>query len=140
MPIDRYLWTEFRTRLQAGVLALLLAGCAGTVSSPAEEERPVGVSGDSGRAVASLLAKVDTQQAGRHWERAAALLERALRIEPRNARLWHRLAQVRLQQGRYAQAASLARKSNALAGDDKLLRSENARILEQVRAVATPAG
>lgn len=132
-------WTDFRIRLQVGGLALFLVGCAGTTPLPVEEKQ-AGMSHDSGRAVASLLAKVDTQQIGGHWEQAAALLERALRIEPRNAHLWHRLAQVRLQQERYAQAASLARKSNVLAGDDKQLQLENARILERTRIFTTPAG
>ena len=57
--------------------------------------------------------------------KAIALLERALRIEPGNALLWHQFAQVRLQQSNWQQAIALARKSNALAGNDQVLKSRN---------------
>ena len=40
-------------------------------------------------------------------------LERALRIEPRNPSLWHELAGVRLLEGHYEQADSLAQRSNS---------------------------
>jgi Tfp pilus assembly protein PilF len=67
---------------------------------------------------------------------AAASLERALRIEPRNPRLWHELAQVRLRQGEYAQVESLAARSNAWAGSDSTLREDNQRLIEQARQAA----
>ncbi|MBV9191111.1 MAG: tetratricopeptide repeat protein [Betaproteobacteria bacterium] len=65
---------------------------------------------------------------------AAASLERALRIEPRNPRLWQQLARVRLQQGDFAQAENLAARSNSFAGSDTTLRAENQRIIEEARA------
>ena len=64
---------------------------------------------------------------------AAATLERALRIEPRNPRLWHELALVRLRQGDGAQAANLAARSNSFAGGDAALRSANQNIIDQAR-------
>lgn len=64
---------------------------------------------------------------------AAASLERALRIAPRDARLWNRLAGVRLQQGEYRQAESLAARSNVWAGDDTVLRAENWRLIAEAR-------
>jgi Tfp pilus assembly protein PilF len=64
---------------------------------------------------------------------AAASLERALRIEPRNPRLWQELARVRLKQGQYAQAESVAARSNSWAGDDKGLRAENWRLIAEAR-------
>ena len=64
---------------------------------------------------------------------AAASLERALRIEPRNPRLWHELAKVRLRQGDTAQAANLAARSNSFAGGDSALRAANQSIIEQAR-------
>lgn len=70
--------------------------------------------------------------AGNHAS-AAASLERALRIEPRNPRLWHELARVRLKQGQFAQAESVAARSNSWAGDDKALRAENWRLIAQSR-------
>jgi Tfp pilus assembly protein PilF len=64
---------------------------------------------------------------------AAASLERALRIEPRNPRLWQELARVRLKQGDYAQAESVAARSNSWAGNDNRLRAENWRLIAQAR-------
>ena len=64
---------------------------------------------------------------------AAASLERALRIEPRNAVLWNRLAHVRYEQKQYALASSLAAKSNTLAGRDAALRADNDRLIKQAK-------
>ncbi|MGB5082688.1 MAG: tetratricopeptide repeat protein, partial [Burkholderiales bacterium] len=64
---------------------------------------------------------------------AAASIERALRIEPRNPRLWQALARVRLQQGDSLQAENFAARSNAWAGGDNALRSENWRLIAQAR-------
>jgi tetratricopeptide (TPR) repeat protein len=64
---------------------------------------------------------------------AASLLERALRIEPRNARIWYRLARVRMAQGQYRQAASLAAKSNSLASHDAPMQASNWRLIAEAR-------
>jgi Tfp pilus assembly protein PilF len=76
-------------------------------------------------------ARADTA-AGR-LPKAAASLERALRIEPRNPRLWQELARVRLQEGDYVQAENLAARSSAWAGGDAALRAENWRLIAQAR-------
>jgi predicted Zn-dependent protease len=64
---------------------------------------------------------------------AAASLERALRIEPRNPRLWQELARVRLQQREYAQAENVALRSNSYAGGDNALRADNWRLIAEAR-------
>jgi len=64
---------------------------------------------------------------------AAASLERALRLEPRNPRLWHELAKVRLKQGDFAQAENLAARSSTWAANDSALRAENWRVIAQAR-------
>jgi cytochrome c-type biogenesis protein CcmH/NrfG len=64
---------------------------------------------------------------------AAAAIERALRIEPRNPRLWQELARVRLQQRQFVQAESTAARSNSFAGSDPALRAENWRLIAQAR-------
>jgi hypothetical protein len=76
-------------------------------------------------AVESLLKQAKEQYDQNETEQAAALLERALRIEPRNSILWHNLAGVRLRQEDWQRAANLAAKSNTLAGDNKWLRVRN---------------
>ncbi|MBI3560428.1 MAG: tetratricopeptide repeat protein [Gammaproteobacteria bacterium] len=60
---------------------------------------------------------------------AESFLERSIRIEPKNPLMWHYLAKIRLQQGRFNEAAGLAQKSNALARGDKTLQMDNWRII-----------
>ena len=64
---------------------------------------------------------------------AESQLERAVRIEPRNAVLWHYMAKLRLHQDRIAEAAGLAAKSNSLAGKNRKLQADNWRIIAHAR-------
>src|SRR5213592_803413 len=122
-------------------LAIAVAGCAtvrqpelgGPVPEPAPS-LPAPAARTENLAIAGLLDGARADAAAGRLESAAASLERALRIEPRNPRLWQELARVRLQQGDYAQAESTAARSNSWAGNDSALRAENQRIIEQARA------
>jgi Flp pilus assembly protein TadD len=113
------------------VLAFL-SGCTTTPSTDLPPQ-PAARSASKNVAVVGLVtsARKDTE-AGR-LVNAAATLERALRIEPRNPRLWHELARVRLRQGDFEQAASLAARSNSWAGSDSELRAANQRIIDNHR-------
>ena len=62
-------------------------------------------------------------------EAAAQAVERGLRIAPKDAALWSQLAEIRLEQGRFGQARSLAAKSNSLAGGDSALIRKNQLII-----------
>jgi predicted Zn-dependent protease len=106
------------------LLAALAGGCATLVPPPPASDNA---------AVLALVdgARLDTG-AGR-LPNAAAALERALRIEPKNPRLWQELARVRLAQGDYAQAESLAARSNSWAGGDNRLRADNWRLIAEAR-------
>jgi len=136
--------------------ALLLAGCATTpqpepapVSTPAQVSTPASVETPEAApppverplpprsettAVAGLMESARADTAAGRLANAAASLERALRIEPRNPRLWHELAQVRFRQRDYAQAESLATRSNTWAGSDAEVRAANQRLIEEARA------
>src|SRR5512139_3817794 len=85
------------------------------------------------RAVIALLDRAHLDAGAGRPDAAGATLERALRIEPRNARLWHELAQLRLAQGQYAQAVALAQKSNSFAGTQRRLQAMNWRVIAQAR-------
>jgi len=74
----------------------------------------------------------DLNQAGES-AKAAAILERAIRIQPRNPQLWHELAQVRYTQQRYQQAESLALRSNRYATRHTDLRRANWRLIAKSR-------
>ncbi len=56
-----------------------------------------------------------------------------MRIEPRNPRIWQQLAQVRLEEAHWAQAANLAAKSNSLATGNLRLQARNWRIIAAAR-------
>ncbi len=100
---------------------------------------PPPVSGN--RAVVALLERARQEAGSGRRESAGASLERALRIEPRNAWLWHELARLRLSQGQYAQAVSLAQKSNSLAVRERTLQALNWHLIADARiAQGNPAG
>src|SRR3954471_19359659 len=120
-------------------LVMLLGGCA-TGPGPSSTPTPAPVSEPAAKpapsenvAVAGLMQNARNDVAAGRLPNAAATIERALRIEPRNPRLWRELARVRLKQGDYTQAESVAARSNSWAGSDNTLRVENWRLIAQAR-------
>ena len=75
-------------------------------------------------AVVALMAEADRQQAAGNLPLAASALERALRIEPRDAALRIRLGQLRLAQGDPFQAKELARMAVVYAGEQQGIQAE----------------
>ncbi len=117
-------------------LAALAAGCAvlppaPVPTTPEEKVASTPVSGSG--AVVALADSARSDAAAGNFVSASAALERALRIEPRNARLWHELAQLKLKQGDASQAANMAARSNSWAGADKVLRAANWRVIGEAR-------
>lgn len=80
-----------------------------------------------------MISKAKKQLARKNPDAAFRTLERALAVDGRDPMIWHLMAQARLQQGQYAQAKSLAGKSNTLAGGDDGLRKKNRYIIEQAK-------
>ncbi len=110
-------------------------GETGSEPSAPESRPPVPPPAPYGRKPATIaLAQQANQQASEgELDSAAATLERALRIDRRDARLWQQLATVRIGQGRAKQAEALLKKSNALANGDTGLQSQNWRYIAQAR-------
>ena len=79
----------------------------------------------------SLYANAKEALASGHPGQAEMLLERALRIEPRNAQYWHLLAQSKYAQGDFGQTVQFCRKSESLAGNNSKLRQSNRSLLQQ---------
>ncbi|MDJ0957098.1 MAG: tetratricopeptide repeat protein [Arenicellales bacterium] len=103
---------------------LVYAGCASSPkqeTSEAESVTPV---------VTALVTDAQASRQNEEYDQAAVQLERALRIEPRNAGLWHELAQVYFEQGSFDQAIQFATKSNTLTKDSEL-RTKNWRLMAQ---------
>lgn len=114
-------------RVCIACLVLLIGGCA--VIQPPEREPEPGpdvdvtepdavVEEEPPGAVPAVVALVSdaeaASEAGEH-DRAAALLERALRIDAHNPVLWHNLAVVRYREASYDQAEAMAMRSNRYA-------------------------
>jgi predicted Zn-dependent protease len=128
------------------LLGCALAGCAtapGPEPAPAPQPAPVeqpppavveqAPAPKENVAIAGLMESARADVAAGRFPNAAASLERALRIEPRNPRLWQELARVRLQQGDFTQAENLAQRSNTWGGTDNRLRADNWRLIAQAR-------
>lgn len=101
------------------------AGAPGTASpqgsAPAAPERPPAPPPrptPMGAAASALLGQAQRQASAGDPVGAGATLERALRIEPDNPRLWVELGKVQLQQGNAPQAEGMAHKALALAAAD----------------------
>lgn len=84
-------------------------------------------------AVAALETDIEAQFKARRYGDAAAQIDRALRIQPKNAELWHVLAEIRLRQNQPGLAEDLAKKSNSLAKSNSDLVKSNWRIIADAR-------
>ena len=94
------------------------------------------------RAVEVLMRKADDQRNAGDLDGAQVSLERALRIAPEDAALWHELARVRMAQRKPDLVTQLAAKSNALAHpQDRTLLAGNWRLIATARrALGDSAG
>lgn len=103
---------------------------------PPADLPPAEITREGNQAVAALLESADKNVKSNQLDKAGAALERALRIEPRNAGIWHDLAQIRLHQGQYQQAESLASKSSNLAASNRALQARNWKVIAAARKAA----
>lgn len=86
-----------------------------------------------------LAAKQDTDSG--NPEAAGAALERAIRIEPRNATLYYKLALARLNQSQPRLAEDLAKKAALLASDDRELKKHSWLLIAKARELlSNPEG
>ncbi len=107
--------------------ALLLGACASQTPAPIEErdavdqqvrtpakEQSAGVQVYplKNPAVKELTEQADQAEARGDLDQAAVLLERALRIQPRDPELLQHMAEVQLQRGQYEQALNFATRSH----------------------------
>ncbi len=104
----------------------------------AGEPREAGVplATDRQPVIVALIDTAEREARAGELEKAAAALERALRIDAKDASLWHRLARIRLDQGQTDQAVHLASKSNTLAGLDASLRRANWLVIARAHRAA----
>jgi Tfp pilus assembly protein PilF len=118
---------------------LILAFCAvASLCSVAAERR---APSQSNSASTTLIETASRQYENGQLDQAAATLERALHIQPNNPATLHYLGVLRLQQGQYQQAETLAARSNMRVGRNVALRNRNFQLIQaaqQAQASSTP--
>lgn len=100
---------------------------------PPPEPIPPPAPPPSSGATAALLEQSRQQAAAGNYPLATSSLERALRINPRDAELWLELGRLKLQQGDLAQAESMGRRALSLAGTDATLRRQSEELISAAR-------
>ncbi len=81
----------------------------------------------------ALLSQSRSLQAAGRYPEAAATIERALRIDPRQPVLWLELGTIRLKEGDFAQAESIGRKALSLATGDAGLTARAEQLIATAR-------
>lgn len=92
---------------------------------PVSEFKPAESSVTQSPAVTALVMAAAQSTKSGNVESASAAIERAIRIEPRNAELLYKLAVLRLQQSKPILAEDLAKKAALLAGKDNVLKKNS---------------
>jgi len=118
---------------------LILAFCAVASFCSVAAERSVPAQSNS--ASTTLIETASRQYENGQLDQAAATLERALHIQPNNPATLHYLGVLRLQQGQYQQAETLAARSNMRVGRNVELRNRNFQLIQaaqQAQSSGTP--
>ncbi|MDD5229512.1 MAG: hypothetical protein PHD53_12030 [Methylococcales bacterium] len=89
------------------------------------EFKPVESNSALSPAVTALVTAANQSSKSGDVESAAAAIERAIRIEPRNGELLYKLAVLRLKQSKPVLAEDLAKKAALLAGKDNVLKKNS---------------
>lgn len=107
---------------------------APTEQSQAETEyKPLESNESISKPVDALVLAAKEDSAGGNLESAGASIERAIRIKPRNANLYYRLAVIRLEQFQPRLAEDLAKKAALLASDDNTLKKHSWLLIARAR-------
>ena len=81
--------------------------------------------------VKKMLQQAEQARARQDWSQSEVYLERALRISPKSALVWHRMSLLKLEQNKNNQAIQFASKSNTLARNDNALRRRNWSVIAE---------
>jgi len=121
------------TREQVSAVSTAASGTQVSAYRPPQQQLAV-IRPQPAKAVQVLQRRAADQKRAGDYASAAVSLERGLRIEPRNATLWNRLAHVRAAQKHFTQVAQFAAKSNALVHQNEALKADNWNLIAQARA------
>ncbi len=109
--------------------------------TPLEQKSAISARPVPNRAVQLLHERARSQMNNGDLAAADKSLERALSIQPGNARSWNLLAHLRAEQSNYAMAADIAAKSNTMvAADDHALRKDNLLLMAKMKSLLGRTG
>ena len=91
----------------------------------------------SSPAIEALLVRAYADAKLGRTDAAMSKLERGLRIEPQNPKLWYQLAELHYQTGDYQQAITMAKKAINFSSNDRQMTDKNWRLIGKV---ATKSG
>ncbi len=113
----------------AGAVIRPVPGLPEVPGGTIDPQPPLRTAPPVGSASQALLTQSRGHQAAGDYGLAAASIERALRIEPRQAVLWLELGYIRLEEANYAQAESLGRKALSLSAGDAALTAQAEQLI-----------
>lgn len=132
-------------------VALFLYGCGGRPIAPVYQpsspesnypeptlpdvgsQQPTGPKDRYAGPAAPLYKKAKTFMAKKDYRQAELVMERALRIEPKNGYYWYTLAEIKHADNQYAKMKQLCLKSKSLAGGDQNLIQLNDRLVNKTQ-------
>jgi len=119
------------------ILLVALLGCVQPrqhVEVSANNILPVADNRNLPDVIKSLIQQSDEQFMNHNLSGSLATLERAVRINPRHAEVWSRMAQIYLQQGNIEQAKQHAKRSNSVIKNNTPLKAFNDNIIAPTSA------
>jgi predicted Zn-dependent protease len=87
---------------------------------------------------ASLYAEAQKADTEGRLADAEVVLERAIRIEPRNPFYWHYLAEIKYKKGDYRKAGQVCLKTDTLAGPYPQLATRNKELMAKAKRAMQP--
>jgi len=96
------------------------------------DDRSAGRSSKTSPAVEALMVRAYADAKLGRTDAAMGKLERALRIEPQNPKLWYQLAELHYKSGDYQQAITMAKKAINFSSNDQQMTDKNWRLISKV--------
>jgi tetratricopeptide (TPR) repeat protein len=133
------------------ILLLFLYGCGGRTvipvytppstqgsQEPVIQEREIIVQPEPGKdaysgPAAPYYRKARAFMDQKDYRQAELMMERALRIEPKNGYYWYTLAEIKFGEQQFARTVQLCLKSKSMAGNDARLLHLNEQLMEKAR-------
>lgn len=137
--MQRRITVSTQTIVQLVLVSLLLvvSGCAPlqpVEEPPKDSILPVADSQEMPVAIRDLMTQADRQYKSGQYNESVVTLERALRIKPRFAEIWTRLAMAYSRMGQHKQALQSASRSNSYLRENPKLKDLNDNLINAARA------